>query len=215
MSEMFESWSLPATDVSRDAYDLADRLEPVFLFNHSVRSYLFARALGQRRGIHAGIDYDDELLFIACVLHDMGLTEQGNGRQRFEVDGADLAAEFLGQRGMSRERIEIVWDAIALHTSGGIANRKRPEVALAQAGIVADVFALGRDELPVGFADSVHRRLPRLGLGTELADAIVQQVKGNQQKLVTGSAVSDLVREKAPSVSMPTWDERITAGWGE
>jgi hypothetical protein len=215
MSDIFEKWYFPATQVTRAAFDLADRLQPAFLFHHSVRSYLFARALGEQRGIHAGTDYDDELLFAACLLHDMGLTEQGNGQQRFEVDGADLAVAFLAEHGMDGERSEIVWDAIALHTSGGIANRKRPEVALSQAGILADVFAAGREELPAGFADSVHRELPRLGLGTELANAIVGQVTDNPHKLITASATSDLVREKAPSVRMPTWDEKIAAGWGE
>ncbi|MFI2207476.1 HD domain-containing protein [Streptomyces sp. NPDC020192] len=179
-----------------------------FLFNHSVRSY-------RSRGIHAGIDYDGELLFLACILHDMGLTREGNGNQRFEVDGADLAAAFLDRRGMSRERIEIVWDAIALHTTSTIPGRKRPEIALTQAGIMNDVFALSRDKLPVGYAEKVHQALPRLKLGTALADAIVDQVKGNQKKLVGASAISDLVRQKAPHIHQPTWDENIAAGWRE
>ncbi|MQS16710.1 hypothetical protein F7Q99_32110 [Streptomyces kaniharaensis] len=102
-----------------------------------------------------------------------------------------------------------------MHTSGGIANRKRPEVALAQAGIVADVFAINREQLPPGYAEKAHQELPRLGLGTALADAIVDQVKGDRRKRVLGSAVGDVVREKASSVPVSTWDERIAAGWGE
>ena len=88
-------------------------------------------------------EYDDELLFLACVLHDIGLTPDGGGEQRFEVDGADAAVRFLAARGLSEERAEIVWDAIALHTSIGIANRKRPEVALAYAGIGIDPASPG------------------------------------------------------------------------
>ena len=64
---------------------------------------------------------------------------------------------FLAARGLSEERAEIVWDAIALHTSIGIANRKRPEIALANAGIGIDVSKRGAERLPPGFAERCSR----------------------------------------------------------
>ena len=83
---------LPETEVAEQAYRFAEQIEPAFVFAHSVRSYLYARELAGRGPFR---DYDDELLFLSCVLHDIGLTDQGNREQRFEVDGADLASEFL------------------------------------------------------------------------------------------------------------------------
>jgi hypothetical protein len=129
--------SLPQTELADAALEWAREIEPAYLFNHSVRSYLFGRAVA------GTIAYDDELLFLATLLHDVGLVPAGDGDQRFEVEGADAAVRFLAGRGMSEERAEIVWDAIALHTSIGIANRKRAEVALAYAGIDIDPASAG------------------------------------------------------------------------
>jgi hypothetical protein len=53
------------------------------------------------KGLRRDVDYDDELVFLSCMLHDLGVTEHANGDQRFEVDGADAAAQFLRDHGMS------------------------------------------------------------------------------------------------------------------
>ncbi|XDO63854.1 HD domain-containing protein [Streptomyces sp. RLB1-33] len=123
---VFEQLDLPDTSLTRDTFAFAAQATPAFIHDHCVRSYVFARAHAQNQGLRAGTDYDDELLFVSCVLHDLGLSEEGsNGDQRFEVDGADLAAAFLRERGVEEERIAVAWDAIALHTTDGIASRKR------------------------------------------------------------------------------------------
>ena len=152
----------PTTDVALSARELVERMEAPYLINHSIRAYLFGSVLAQQEGFTPGDDYDDELLFLGSVLHDVGLTDEGNGNQRFEVDGADLAVRFLREQGVSEERTQVVWDAIALHTSAGIANRKQPEVAFAQRGTHVDVTGTGAHRLPSGFADEVHAQFPRL-----------------------------------------------------
>ncbi len=86
--------------------------------NHSIRTFFFARLLGEHLDATPGRDYDQQLLFAACLLHDIGLTSAADGAQRFEIDGADHAARILGGHGISRSDIDAVWDAIALHTSG-------------------------------------------------------------------------------------------------
>jgi hypothetical protein len=91
---LFVQLSLPDTDVARQAYAFAKRATPAFVLNHSIRSYVFARAHAARRGLRPGTDYDDELVFLSCILHGIGLGEQGNGDQRYEVDGADTAVLF-------------------------------------------------------------------------------------------------------------------------
>src|SRR5258708_36153431 len=86
------------------------------------------------------------------------------GKQRFEVDGADAAAEFLQDKGIPKESIEVVWDAIALHTSGGIVERKRPEIALVSAGAGADAAGFGIDQLPRKAVAQVIALLPHPGV---------------------------------------------------
>jgi hypothetical protein len=117
-----------------------------------------------------------ELLFLGCVLHDVGLGERGNGDQPFDLDGADLAAGWLGEQGVVPDRVAVVWDAIALHLSFEVASRKRPEIALVTAGAGYDLGPSGH-ALPAGYANRVHAVLPRLHAAAVLHDAIVGQAR--------------------------------------
>jgi hypothetical protein len=134
-----------------------------------VRSYAFADLIGRQRGLH----YDTEALFSATVLHDLGLTDMAPVKQRFEVEGADAAKDFLARHGMDDRRAEIVWEAIALHTIPAIAQRKGPEVALCQLGVIADL-----DVLPAGLIerkalDAFLEQYPRPGLEQELLQSLI------------------------------------------
>ncbi|MFF5537193.1 nuclear transport factor 2 family protein [Streptomyces cinerochromogenes] len=164
----------------------------------------------------AGTDYDDELLFTACVLHDIGLSEEGNGDQRFEVDGADTAAAFLREHGVEERRIAIARDAIALHTSDGIAPRKGTVVALAQAGIGTDILGVRRESLPPGLADHVHALLRRQDLGYALSDALITQAKAKPHKASPLTFPGELLRRHLPYGAQPDWyDLLAAAGWGD
>ena len=126
MPDIYAQLRLPGTELAVRAYRLSHQSTPEFVFNHSVRSYLFAEALAGTRNLRPSTDYDQELLFLECVLHDIGLSDRADDNQRFEVGGADLAAEFLREQHVPPQRIAVVWDAIARHTSDGIAGRKHP-----------------------------------------------------------------------------------------
>ncbi|MER5536713.1 SgcJ/EcaC family oxidoreductase [Streptomyces mirabilis] len=214
---VFEQLDLPDTSLARDTYAHAAQATPAYIRDHCVRSYVFARAHAHNQGLRAGTDYDDELLFVACVLHDMGLSEEGsNGDQRFEVDGADIAAAFLRERGVEERRIAVVWDAIALHTSDGIASRKGTEVALAQAGIATDILGVQRESLPPGLADEVHALLPRQDLAYGFSDAIITQAKTKPHKVSPTTFMGDMLRRHLPYGAYPSWYDLIAAaGWGD
>jgi hypothetical protein len=87
---------------------------------------------------------DAELLAVTTILHDLGLTDRYTAENRFEVDGANAAHSFLKGRGISTQQMQVVWDAIALHTTRSIALHKEPEVA-----IVGNRLHLGRRRRPV------------------------------------------------------------------
>ena len=211
-----EQLDLPDTSLARDTYAYAAQATPAFVHHHSVRSYVFARAHARNQDLRAGTDYDDELLYVSCLLHDIGLSEEGNGDQRFEVDGADLAAALLRERGVEERRIAIAWDAIALHTSDGIASRKGTEVALTQAGIATDILGARRESLPAGLADEVHALLPRQDLAYGLSDAIITQARTKPHKASPLTFPGDLLRHHLPYGAQPGWYDLIaTAGWGD
>ncbi|MFC0627607.1 HD domain-containing protein [Kribbella deserti] len=194
----------PSTDLAVAALRHARDLEQPAVFNHSMRSYLYGRFIGAERGLRPDLDYDDELLFFGCVLHDTGLSGQRAGEQTFDIDGADHAVEFLGGLGVAPERLEVVWDAIALHLQPGIASRKRPEIALVSAGAGFDLGPHGPYSLPAGYADRVHALLPRLGGAAALYDAIVAQALEMPVKAPPFTLPGELLRQHTGQ-SWPTW----------
>ena len=132
------------TALVRDATELSRSLLEPYLFNHVMRSWLFAILLSEG----AKIAPNPELLAVSAVLHDLGLTERYTAENRFEVDGANAARAFLKDRGISTQQMQVVWDAIALHTTPSIAPHKEPEVAMTHLGISLDVIGIGLDRIP-------------------------------------------------------------------
>jgi hypothetical protein len=206
MSDPFRDLSFPRTDLAVSAMRFAERVEDPAIFNHSMRTYLFGSYLGELQGLQAGRDYDDELLFLGCVLHDAGLSTEGNGDQRFDLDGADVAAHFLTEQGLSSERVEIVWDAIALHLCGDVALRKRPEIALVTAGAGYDLSPAGAPALPADRVERIHAALPRLHAAAVLHRTIVDQAFKQPQKAPLFSLPGELVRQET-GAPWPTWRE--------
>ncbi|MFE9783747.1 phosphohydrolase [Nocardia salmonicida] len=165
-----------------------------------------------------GTDYDEELMYLICALHEIGLSERANGTQRFEIDGADFAAEFLEAQGVRDERVDIIWDAVAAHTTGlsdsPVYRRRRPAaIWIAVTGIGLDV-AGGPGDLPSGFADLVHVAYPRLGGTRALTDAIERQAVADPRKAPPGSLPGEITRLRHPKLVPYTWDMILEAsGW--
>lgn len=146
---------LPDTPLARATLDLVTEQESASIANHSIRSYLFGVLLAD----HRGVEVDRQLLFLSCVLHDIGLSNRGNRGQRFEVDGADVAAEFLTEQGLPRTDVDVVWEAIALHTSPGIAERRGPVVEFTRRGVGVD-FGRDADIVTGDQAEAIHSAYP-------------------------------------------------------
>ncbi|MFI9560457.1 HD domain-containing protein [Nonomuraea endophytica] len=166
--------ALPDTPAGRGAVELVRKSVSEPVANHSFRSYVFAVLLAEHEGMKAGAEFDADLLFHACVLHDLGTSASAPGKERFEVEGADMAAEFLRLRGYGTEQVDAVWEAVALHTSGGIADRRGALVYLTHHGIGAD-FGLGAEYVTDAQGEALHARYARLNMATALVDDIIRQ----------------------------------------
>ncbi|AXK85090.1 HD domain-containing protein [Nocardia farcinica] len=210
--------AVPTTPLARRATELIDAELPAHLRNHSVRGFLFARAVAATRGMRPGHDYDEELMYLISALHDIGLAEIANGSQRFEFDGADYAAEFLERNGVTDERVDVVWDAIAWHTTGFgdspvYRRRRRPEMWITVEGIGIDV-AGGPADLPPGLADRVHERYPRLGGSRALTEAIERQALADPRKAPPATLPGEIVHQRHPHLPYLTWDMILaSSGW--
>jgi hypothetical protein len=207
---------LPDSDIACAAKQFVFDVSPAFVANHSLRSYLFARELAAAKGLKRDVDYDDELVFLSCMLHDLGVTQHANGDQRFEVDGADAAAHFLRDHGVREARVTTAWQAIALHTSIGLAHKFGAEQAITQMGIGADIVGADSHLLPSGFADRVHASWPRHDLGYALAELIADQVEANPEKGPPMTFPHHLHQLMYPMRPRVTWFDVVgAAGWND
>ncbi|WP_197375530.1 HD domain-containing protein [Mycolicibacterium baixiangningiae] len=207
-------WDLPDDDVCSAALQLVMDVSPAVIANHTVRSYLFARELAAAKGLRGGTDYDDELVFLTCLLHDLGVTEHGDGDQRFEVDGADAAVRFLLERGVAEDRTRTVWEGIALHTSLGLADRFGAEQAVSFFGISLDIDGAEKTLVSADFLERVHAAWPRHDFGYAIADLIAQGTAANPLKAPPFTFPAHLHRLlNGSSITFP--DVLENSGWGD
>lgn len=149
---------IPDTRMAKEARELVRDTETELLFNHSTRVYLFGALTGKRRGLK----FDPELLYVGAMFHDMGLTTGFQVSQnRFEIDSANAAREFLQKYDIPGREIETVWDAVALHTTPGIPEHKRAEVALLTSGVEMDVMGIAYEQFTDAQRDAVVAAYPR------------------------------------------------------
>ena len=148
---------IPDSKLAREVREIVRDTKSELLFNHSSRVYLFGALAGERRGLR----FDPELLYAGAMFHDMGLTKaHGSDDERFEVDGANAARDFLKRHGITQTDIDTVWTAIALHTTPGIPKHMHPVVALLTAGVEMDVLGLAYAEYSDAEREAVVKAFP-------------------------------------------------------
>jgi hypothetical protein len=142
-----------------------------------MRSWLFGVLIAER----AQAAPDSEVLAVSAILHDLGLTDRFAAQDRFEVDGANAARSFLNDRNIPKQQIQLVWDAIALHTTRSIALHKEPEVAFTHSGISLDAIGAGLELIPQEKLRAVLIEFPRLSMKTELKACLCSIVRRKPQ----------------------------------
>ena len=145
------------SDIARKATELSRASSPAYLFNHAMRTFLFGSLVGKASSQR----FDEEALYLACVLHDIGLTDRYVGDHPFEIQGAEAAAKFLTENGYDKQKTTAVWDGIAMHPLA-IGQYKQPEIALVGAGAGADVVGPDFDQIQKEDVDAVVAAFPRL-----------------------------------------------------
>jgi hypothetical protein len=157
----------PDSSITREAIALSQDLSKPFLFNHCVRSYFWARLLDEDTR-----PFDDEAVFTAFMLHDLGLTEHGgraaNLDHCFTQVGAQKAYELAHKHGWTDRRAELTANAITLHLNVLVADRHGKEACMVRAGSGADVAGLGLHRLQGDQINEVVSRIPRLSLKREM-----------------------------------------------
>jgi HD superfamily phosphodiesterase len=186
---------IPDTPLVRDVTAFIREAENDLLFDHSRRVFLFGALQGRRRGLQP----DLELLYVGAMFHDIGLTDPyRTSAQRFEVDGANAARDFLLQRGVDEVDARKVWLGIALHTTPNVPEFLEPEIALVTAGVETDVLGIGRDDLSPDALAAVTAAHPRPDFKRRILQAFTD---GNKHRphSTFGNVNADVLEHFDPS----------------
>jgi hypothetical protein len=167
---------IPDTALCSAAVDLLESCSPEFLCTHCLRAYIFGSLAVRSLGRSV---VDEEAAFCGTVLHDLGLVPPCRGDNRFEVDGADAAREFCMKHQVSQERADLIWQAIALHTSPGIPTRLAGEIALVHLGAGLDFLGLGLDQVPPRLVEEMVEKYPRMNFKAEFRNLLVEHCRQN------------------------------------
>jgi hypothetical protein len=186
---------VPDSKLASEITEFIRDTEPALLFNHSSRVYYFGALAGQRRGLK----FDAELLYAGAMFHDIGLVPAySSDRDRFEVDGANAARDFLRRHNISEQDVERVWTAIALHTTPGIPQYMHPVVALVTAGVEMDVLGIDYSSFTDSDRNAVVQAFPRTAHFKE--DILQAFYDGIQHRPETtfGNVKADVLADKDP-----------------
>ncbi|MRG45761.1 HD domain-containing protein [Chitinophaga sp. SYP-B3965] len=203
---------IPDSTIATNATALLREHGTEFLYNHSLRVFLFASLNGQRNKAK----YDPELLYVSAIFHDLGLTPHySSPDKRFEVDGANAARDFLKSYGLPDGSLQLVWDAIALHTTIGIAEYKEPEVALMISGVGLDVLGEGYEHLSAENREEITSVFPRTDFKKKIIPTFFDGFK-HKTDTTAGNIKADVCAFMIPGFQRWNFcDEIMQSPWGE
>ncbi|GAB3250897.1 HD domain-containing protein [Arthrobacter pigmenti] len=212
MTETIADITIPDSKMAQDATELVRDVAAPLIFHHSRRVFLF----GSLRGKEQGLDYDPELLYVGAMFHDLGLTEKYRRTdQRFEIDAADEAREFLAQYGIDGEAADKVWSAIALHTTPEIPLHMAPEIALVTRGVELDVLGIGYDAITDEQRAAVVEAHPRPDFKNQILEAFTQGIK-DRPDTTFGNVKADVLAHFVPGFQRGDFVEVIrSSSWSE
>ncbi|MCW2957332.1 MAG: hypothetical protein JWP18_135 [Solirubrobacterales bacterium] len=171
----------PDSALARVAEERVRDLSTPELYRHCLRTWAFATLFGTRDAVA----HDPELLYLACVLHDLGLTaahdREDPASACFAVEGARAAHTLMCAHGAPGNRAVTVAEAISLHLNVSVPHRLGAEASLLSKGVSLDVVGRRLEQLPpVAIADVVGR-WPRSGSGASLIAVTKHQAKVRPQ----------------------------------
>ena len=184
---------VPDSKLAREITELVRDTASPLLFHHSSRVYYF----GALAGKHRGLRFDPELLYAGAMFHDMGLTPRhSSARERFEVDGANAARDFLRSHRIPQADVDTVWTAIALHTTPGVPQHMHPVVALVTAGVEMDVLGLTYPEYSDAERSAVVHAHPRTAhFKEDIIQAFYDGIK-HKPETTFGNVKADVLTDK-------------------
>ncbi|MGC4938731.1 HD domain-containing protein [Kribbella sp. DT2] len=186
---IFNDLVIPATTASTAALEVATAYQSPTLLSHSRRVYVWAVALAAQEGI----TYDDELLFVAAMFHDLGLMPEFDSHTvSFEEAAGHVARVFAAGAGWPRERQDRLAEVIVRHMWPDVDVNDDPEGHLISRAAALDIVGRNVDELSPEFRADVLRQHPRLGLADEFLACFEAQAERKTSSSAARAVASGL-----------------------
>jgi len=187
--------AVPKSKLAGEITEFIRDTESTLLFNHSSRVYYFGALAGER----LGLKFNAELLYAGAMFHDVGLVPAYRSvADRFEVDGANAARDFLRSHHIAEQDIDHVWTAIALHTTPGIPQYMHPVVALVTAGVEMDVLGINYASFTDSDRQALVQAFPRTARFKEdILQAFYDGIK-HKPETTFGNVKADVLADKDP-----------------
>ncbi|MET7771351.1 HD domain-containing protein [Nocardia sp. NPDC005366] len=188
----FEGLRIPDSALARAAELQARESLSIHVLEHSYRTYFFGRVLADLDGARV----DDELVYVACLLHDLCLEQPTPGRC-FAVSGGVAAVEFALREGVEPDRAATIGAAIAAHITPGVAADLNDPGGFVSAGASVDVIGSRIGELDRDWVDELLTRHPRHELKRHLIaafDAEAKAVPHGRSKLLVTAGFNQMIR---------------------
>ena len=163
---------VPDTTLARRARELITDVAPAWLVNHSVRVYAWAIDLAR----HDRLQFDPEILYVAALLHDIGLVPAFDRGGCYDIDGAIAAAGLMRDGGEPEARARIIYDAIALHNDIELPPDSAAEVVLIWDATGVDVTGERYADIEPAIIPVVLAAYPRIDFKREFTARFVDQV---------------------------------------
>lgn len=186
---------VPDTRVAREALAHATDLCVPSVLQHCLRTYFFGRLLAQAHEKPV----DDELLFVASVLHDLGISPSfisGACSLCFATIGARQAAGFVSARGWDARRTRQTYEAVSLHFNSIIDDTVHgTEARFVGEGASLDVLGVRAHRVPTSLVQAVLKRHPRLDFDAEIlrANAAANHPPASRPGFLGGRAFDRMV----------------------
>jgi HD domain len=193
-----KNFTLPDSNVVNQTVEFLKDTHQGFLINHCFRTYIFGITIGENESIKV----DRELLAIASLLHDVGLSNshfKSVNCNCFAIRGAIEAGLFLTKENLDKEKIKVVQDAISLHLNIKV-PKELPEAYLLNKGAAVDVIGLNLKRFEATFLTSVLKKYPRLNFKMEIQKLMKLQGEAGPHSRISflnKHGFSDLISKSA------------------
>ena len=205
MNLTISSTSIPDTKLAKEATQILREQSTDLLYNHSLRVYLFAAEQGRQQKLR----FDPELLYVSAAFHDLGLLKKySSATERFEVDGANAVRQFLTAHNVPEEQVQTAWEAIALHTTPGVTQYMKPEVALLFTGVGLDVLGEGFDNFPADLREQIVEEYPRHNFKEGIVKAFFRGFE-HKPGSTFGTVKADVCERYIPGYKSPNFCDLI------